>query len=297
MTNLSRSGVAWLVNANTPSIDIQFLRRQTRVCNLILHKPLYASRLKCVWDLLQELVGNGVRDSLEAETPHLSTRNREKVDLSAANSLYTSLSCMSTFQQDTGSLPSSLEAKRNLKAHSVALATRNASNTTNSLPNLATLDSQVGQLMDSPDNTKSKRKDQPLSSAPDSLAHKSSENLSTSRVRFQNALSDMHILVAEDNAILQRLTKTQLIRLGATVECVDNGAEAARLVLENLYRSKVSPPEGTDVKLAGELRSAEKNQPFNLVLMDCEVCFQVLCDSFKKGVICLCCGFFLVGGL
>lgn len=260
--------VAWLVNANTPSTDIQFLRRQTRVCSLILHKPLYASRLKCVWDLLQELVGNGVRDSFEAETPHLSTRNREKVDLSAANSLYTSLSCMSTFQQDTGNLQSSLGTKRNLKAHSVALVTRNASHMVNSLPSLVTLDSPIGQPMGSPDNTKSKRKDQPLSSAPDPLTHRSSENLSTSR---SSALSDMHILVAEDNAILQRLTKTQLIRLGATVECVDNGAEAARLVLENLYRSRVSSPECTDAKLAGEMINAEKNQPFNLVLMDCEM--------------------------
>lgn len=84
----------------------------------------------------------------------------------------------------------------------------------------------------------------------------------------------MHILVAEDNPILQRLTKTQLIRLGATVECVDNGAEAARLVLENLYRSKVSSPEEDGklhAKLSGELTNAQKNQPFSLVLMDCEM--------------------------
>eukprot|EP00250_Pteridium_aquilinum_P016449 c23106_g1_i1 orf=2167-4776(+) len=258
--------VAWLVNANTPSTDIQFLRRQSRVCNLILHKPLYASRLKSVWDLLQDLVGNGVRDSFEAEDLHLSTGNREKVDLSAANSLYTSLSCMSTFQQDSRSLQSSLNTKRNPKSHPAALATRRVSNVAN-----VPLVPQLGQMMGPPDNTNSGRKDQALSSTLDSLTHRSSENLLASKNRFQDALSDMHILVAEDNAILQRLTKTQLIRLGATVECVDNGAEAARLVLESLHRSKVSSPEGIDGKLSEESTNAEKNQPFNLVLMDCEM--------------------------
>ncbi|KAI5083394.1 hypothetical protein GOP47_0003137 [Adiantum capillus-veneris] len=262
--------VAWLVNANTPSSDIQFLRRKTKVCNLVLHKPLYASRLKCVWDLLQDLIGIETRDSLEAEAPHMLAGNREKVDLSAANSLYTSLSCMSTFHQDARSLQLSLDMKRGLGAHSGALATGNLSDV-NSLPSSVTVKSQTKQQMDASHITVSEKKEENLSLTPENVALRSSENTMALRNRFQNALSNMHILVAEDNAILQRLTKTQLIRLGATVECVDNGAEAARLVLENLYRSKVSSPEGTDGKLSGESALAEKNHPFNLVLMDCEM--------------------------
>lgn len=263
--------VAWLVNANTPSSDIQFLRRQTKVCNLILHKPLYASRLKCVWDLLQDLVGNGTRESFEVEAPHMTAGNREKVDLSAANSLYTSLSCMSTFHQDARSLHSNLDMKRNLGTQSGGLTTENVSNAANRLPSFNIMEPQTGQGMGASQIADPERKDQVLPSTPETVTNRSSENSMALRGRFPNALSDMHILVAEDNVILQRLTKTQLIRLGATVECVDNGAEAARLVLENLYRSKVFSPENADRKLSGESATAEKNQPFNLVLMDCEM--------------------------
>ncbi|MCO5560949.1 hypothetical protein L7F22_014569 [Adiantum nelumboides] len=260
--------VAWLVNGNTPSSDIQFLRRQTKVCNLILHKPLYASRLKCVWDVLQDLVGNGRRESFDAEALHVLAGNRQKVDLSAANLLYTSLSCMSTFHQETRSLHPSLDTKRGLNAHSAASKTLSDCDSSSSL---VTKESHPVQQIDVSHVSNTHKKEEDLSSTLKPAALRSSENTMALRDRCQNALSSLHILVAEDNAILQRLTKTQLIRLGATVECVDNGAEAARLVLENLYRTKVSPPEGSDGRMCGDAVLSETSQPFNLVLMDCEM--------------------------
>jgi CheY-like chemotaxis protein len=99
-----------------------------------------------------------------------------------------------------------------------------------------------------------------------------------------DSLAGMHILVAEDNRVLQKLTKTMLLRLGATVVCVDNGAEAAQLVLANLPRplgslvSYGSLKKRADSK--GEVHEDEqvqvqvstvKPRPFDLVLMDCQV--------------------------
>ncbi|CAM6028318.1 unnamed protein product [Sphagnum balticum] len=99
-----------------------------------------------------------------------------------------------------------------------------------------------------------------------------------------DSLAGMHILVAEDNRVLQKLTKTMLLRLGATVVCVDNGAEAAQLVLANLPRplgslvSYGSLKKRADSK--GEVHEDEqvqvqvstvKPRPFDLVLMDCQM--------------------------
>ncbi|KAH7331864.1 hypothetical protein KP509_20G054200 [Ceratopteris richardii] len=262
--------VVWLVNANTPSSDVQFLKRQSKTCNLILHKPLYASRLKCVWDLLQDLVGNRPHDSIQAEAPHLSSGNREKVDLSAPNSLYTSLSCMSTFRQDAGSLHSNLDT-RTCGIHAHALAMRNLSDAPNLLPVSIPIGSEMGKQADQMDSTHPENSDQISSSRVDVVPHRSLDNTVNSRNRSQNALLGMHILVAEDNPILQRLAKTQLVRLGATVQCVDNGAEAARLVLEYLYKSRVSSSEDSDGKLSDESTNAKKIRPFSMVLMDCEM--------------------------
>ena len=93
----------------------------------------------------------------------------------------------------------------------------------------------------------------------------------------RDVLKGMHVLVAEDNQILQRLTKTQLSRLGATVVCVENGAEASQVVLDALYRDKTSSsPAHLPLGHVSEAANArqEGNKPFDLVLMDCEVCLQ-----------------------
>ncbi|KAL2644282.1 hypothetical protein R1flu_011869 [Riccia fluitans] len=95
-----------------------------------------------------------------------------------------------------------------------------------------------------------------------------------------NSLQGMHILVAEDNPVLQRLTKTTLVRLGATVECVDNGLEAVQLVLANLPRkgSSRSASFGSFRRLRNlsrehveEENAAQKKRPFDMVLMDCQM--------------------------
>ena len=255
--------VVWLVNVDTPSVDIQYLRRQTHVCHLILHKPLYASRLKRVWSLLQELVGNTERDSFEVEPSHLHSGNCERVDLNASNSLYKSLSCMSTFQEGAIDLPSGLMGKARTATH----VDKSGASSSSTLLSMAQGGKQ--QQFDHTESTKeSGNKDfqsiELISHRNVDNLNRSVDGLSASRDKSRLALSAMHILVAEDNLILQRLTTTQLTRLGASVECVDNGADAARLVLENLYRNQSSSHSNVQ-------EDVRKNHLFDLVLMDCEV--------------------------
>ncbi|MCO5557036.1 hypothetical protein L7F22_010591 [Adiantum nelumboides] len=265
--------IVWLVNPNTPSVDIQFLKSQSSACNLILHKPLYSSRLQCIWQLLEELIGNRVQ-GYRGEVLHVSPQHcRKKVQLDAANTLYTSLSCMNTFRERT-SPKADLYTKSHYRAelslskdtkifrpHNVQTNREFCETVECSLTSETDVERQL-PLSTSPDQSK-----------PESKLHKARRHSKEMPRNFQHALSSMHILVAEDNLILQRLTKTQLIRLGATVECVDNGADAVRLVLENLYRNKVSSiqQEGLHDEEYQELSKAKPKRPFDLVVMDCEM--------------------------
>ncbi|XP_041022200.1 histidine kinase CKI1 [Juglans microcarpa x Juglans regia] len=65
------------------------------------------------------------------------------------------------------------------------------------------------------------------------------------------------ILVVEDNALIRRLTVSQLAKLGATVEVCENGQEALELVSKGL----------TDQRKAG----ASMSLPYDYILMDCEM--------------------------
>lgn len=92
------------------------------------------------------------------------------------------------------------------------------------------------------------------------------------KLRPLSSLAGMHILVAEDNVVLQRLAKSMLVRLGATVECVYNGAEAVRLVSEALHNNMKA---NKDISSSGEM-SLEASAPanlcgFDILLMDCEM--------------------------
>lgn len=267
--------IVWLVNPNTPSVDIQFLKSRTRACSLILHKPLYASRLQSIWQLLEELVGNKVEKG-EGEAPVFSPEDcGERVHLDATNSLYTSLSCMNTFREKTSlsgniftqsklkhqsSLPSSTRSLAPLKVE----AYKEGDQLGSAVRSRYTPAMEVERRLPSTPPGQSK-----LQSSPENKPRKVQRH-SKEIPRDSQLLSAMHILVAEDNLILQRLTKTQLVRFGASVECVDNGAEAVRLVLENLYRSKISPPERDEGEPEGS-DIPKRNQPFDLVVMDCEM--------------------------
>eukprot|EP00246_Nothoceros_aenigmaticus_P010095 TRINITY_DN26417_c0_g1_i1.p1 TRINITY_DN26417_c0_g1~~TRINITY_DN26417_c0_g1_i1.p1 ORF type:complete len:231 (-),score=48.45 TRINITY_DN26417_c0_g1_i1:97-789(-) len=91
-----------------------------------------------------------------------------------------------------------------------------------------------------------------------------------------DALARKLVLVAEDNKVLQKLTKTILIRMGATVECVDDGAEAVRKVVRNLPRpSKCLPPRAIqEVHDADQLSGVDEqptSRPYDMVFMDCQM--------------------------
>ncbi|XP_042939058.1 histidine kinase CKI1-like [Carya illinoinensis] len=70
-------------------------------------------------------------------------------------------------------------------------------------------------------------------------------------------LSGKKILVVEDSALIRRLTVSQLVKLGATVEVCENGQEALELVSKCL----------NDQRKAG----ASVTLPYDYILMDCEM--------------------------
>jgi len=92
-----------------------------------------------------------------------------------------------------------------------------------------------------------------------------------------NSLAGMHILVAEDNVVLQRLAQSMLVRLGATVECVYNGVEAVRLVSKALHNNmKTNKDIGSSEELSLEASAPAKSCGFDILLMDCEVVYLFL---------------------
>ncbi|XP_042988785.1 LOW QUALITY PROTEIN: histidine kinase CKI1-like [Carya illinoinensis] len=70
-------------------------------------------------------------------------------------------------------------------------------------------------------------------------------------------LSGKKVLVADDHALLRKLTVSHLLRLGATVELSENGQEALELVCKGL----------SDQRKCG----TSKILPYDYILMDCEV--------------------------
>ncbi|KAG6704107.1 hypothetical protein I3842_07G119900, partial [Carya illinoinensis] len=69
-------------------------------------------------------------------------------------------------------------------------------------------------------------------------------------------LSGKKVLVADDHALLRKLTVSHLLRLGATVELSENGQEALELVCKGL----------SDQRKCG----TSKILPYDYILMDCE---------------------------
>ncbi|GLJ40515.1 hypothetical protein SUGI_0835650 [Cryptomeria japonica] len=93
------------------------------------------------------------------------------------------------------------------------------------------------------------------------------------KLRPKNLLEGMHILVAEDNAVLQQITQAMLTRLGATVKCVDNGEQAVQIVSEMLHNRIKDNKDFFPSKQCPLESSDPPAQPyvFDLILMDCEM--------------------------
>lgn len=83
----------------------------------------------------------------------------------------------------------------------------------------------------------------------------------------QKALEGLHILLAEDNPILQRVTTIMLEQVGAKVVVVGDGVQAVEALsiqkVESFIKS-CDPP------------------PFDLILMDCQVRMSLLTDVAKR---------------
>lgn len=103
--------------------------------------------------------------------------------------------------------------------------------------------------------------------------------LTQQRVRLENdpsddkPLSGLSILVAEDNIVLQRLAVTILSRLGATIECCNNGEDALNLIRKAL--------QGINEMHSGnhqEMARLCRRLSYDIVLMDCEVIYTLFIE-------------------
>lgn len=270
------SKVVWLVTPNTPSIILQTLKQGSLPCDLMLHKPLNVSRLRIIWEhvlfLIQsrDLGSSRIKPSptftlsyggsplgdfhgiVPPSSPvHHAGSERDPPD-SPSGELYTGTSGRDE-RADVHGGPDVLPSPPSAVDPSTDAA--------------ITETQALVQSWNSP--------------SPEVGPFPRIRSRETDIMGPPNSLKGMHILVAEDNSVLQRLTKTTLLRLGATVECVDNGLEAAQLVLANLPRkgSSRSASFGSLRRvrsISRELIEEETNpplkkRPFDMVLMDCQV--------------------------
>ncbi|KAG6554359.1 hypothetical protein Mapa_004276 [Marchantia paleacea] len=267
------SKVVWLVTPNTPSSVLQTLKQGTVPCDLMLHKPLNVSRLRIIWEQVQLLMHN--RDLDTKPSPNY-TVSRGESPLTVSQPLVPYPSPMhdggseiDSKEGSTTDLPPTLGRDqlvgRNVRGDQSAMPT----------PSRTTSGGVEGIHAEGmpPVHTSS-------SPSPDVGPFPRVRSRETDIMGPPNSLKGMHILVAEDNPVLQRLTKTTLVRLGASVECVDNGLEAAQLVLANLPRktSSRSASFGSFRRLRSlsrehveEENAPPKKRPFDMVLMDCQM--------------------------
>ncbi|GLJ41537.1 hypothetical protein SUGI_0859670 [Cryptomeria japonica] len=197
--------VVWLANANTPSVELENLKRGSVPCDLILHKPVHGSRLHAVWDLVQDLSGKRTQQASEIEASNVLPQTESSDEHFRRKS----------FDRPTSSLVNFKDQK------------------------------QMWSELTQKDN----------------------------KLRAQNLLEGMHILVAEDNAVLRRLAQATLTQLGATVKCVDDGEQAVQIVSEMLHSRIKNNKDFLSSKQCPLKSSDDPVQPyvFDILLMDCEM--------------------------
>ncbi|KAL3697509.1 hypothetical protein R1sor_011585 [Riccia sorocarpa] len=281
------SRVVWLVTPVTPSSVLQTLKQGTVPCDLMLHKPLNVSRLRIVWEQVQLLVQNSrdLDNTLKPSPNYTVSRGESPLTVSQPLVPYPSpmpggaggseKDSKEGSTADSGTLSNDQLAGRNVRGDLSASQSGNPSASQSATQSTMPTPSRATNLEGAPGLHVSS------SPSPDIGPFPRVRPRETDFMGAPNSLQGMHILVAEDNPVLQRLTKTTLLRLGATVECVDNGLEAVQLVLANLPRknsSRSSSFGGSFRRLRNLSReqeeedgAAQKKRPFDMVLMDCQM--------------------------
>ncbi|CAM6098136.1 unnamed protein product [Calypogeia fissa] len=269
---ISLSKVVWLVTPNTPSSILQILKQGTLPCDLMLHKPLNVSRLRIFWEHVQALVQNrDVGNTVHNTVSYAGSPLGEFQGIVPPPSpMYHGAAERDPPEDPSGELftgKSGGDERADIHGGMNNLSTTTVATTDLTSTEPATTDTQpLVQTWSSP--------------SPEVGPFPRIRSRETDIMGPPNSLKGMHILVAEDNPVLQRLTKTTLLRLGASVECVDNGLEAAQMVLANLPKKGSS--RSASFGSLRRVRSISRDQieeenppltkrPFDMVLMDCQM--------------------------
>jgi CheY-like chemotaxis protein len=292
--------VVWLLTANTPGAALLRLKRKKGAiaCHLVLHKPLHGSRLQSLWNQVELLVKS--KDIYAGTSMVGPASDSGEIRAGPQSPWQPVLASMNESHMDSTSDTENSRAAENIDIVSRMMlhrqSSRDLSTSLNPREDIATClenrsdSKEIGEDIHPKKDLASVVAMQVAStgsvaSTDVNLVIPSKRGTRESEIMGPaDSLAGMHILVAEDNRVLQKLTKTMLLRLGATVVCVDNGAEAAQLVLANLPRplgslvSYGSLKKRADSK--GEVHEDEqvqvqvstvKPRPFDLVLMDCQM--------------------------
>ncbi|XP_047310713.1 histidine kinase 1-like [Impatiens glandulifera] len=96
------------------------------------------------------------------------------------------------------------------------------------------------------------------------------EDLLSKTASPTKSLEGLHILLAEDTPVLQRVATIMLEKIGASVMAVGDGVQAVHALratlTEEVCRSDMESSLEEDQK-----KSSKNNQPFDLILMDCQM--------------------------
>ncbi|KAI5196829.1 hypothetical protein E4T38_08278 [Aureobasidium subglaciale] len=87
----------------------------------------------------------------------------------------------------------------------------------------------------------------------------------SAQTSFSNEISQIHVLVAEDNQVNQKVLKRQLTNKGYVVWTADNGQEAVEFLRQTRYWNKATQKDGKTIT------NAAPDRELHVILMDTEM--------------------------
>ncbi|KAI3428931.1 uncharacterized protein J3R85_008952 [Psidium guajava] len=284
---------AWMLNHDTSNAIKVELRRKGHI--LMVNKPLYKAKMVQILDdaikernlelLKRSSNSSNLHECLEIDSEHYEGVSSDELD-----TVETSHSgCIGTFpreqkQQEGIKTPPPRQHKTS-NYHSF-----NSSQLSSSYNNLGKEEAcQTSPPLDSPNNAEgrlkctgsmfsSKEKEHGNSEAQEQLLisrrHQAKgHSCSGKELDQKKSLEGLHILLAEDTPVLQRVATIMLEKLGAKVIAVGDGLQAVNALNGRLeidaedFRTALHLQDKDRIPQAG----TQSWQPYDLILMDCQM--------------------------
>ncbi|KAJ0838295.1 putative histidine kinase response regulator and transcription factor RR-A-type family [Helianthus annuus] len=215
-----RAKFAWILNHDTSNTIKIELRRRGH--SLMVNGPLYKTKMIQIIDAVIK------ESSLEQSKKYIDSHERLHMNTKSSNSSEI------TETNSTGSLQNEETNQENFAVYGVV---------SNCFAELTEVGSEWGQLTSSRNDNSDCEQE----------THQADQKVKNG----QKALAGLHILLAEDTPILQKVATMMLEQMGAKVVVVGDGVQAVEAL--NIQK---------------EVENVEKScepRPFDLILMDCQM--------------------------